>query len=106
MKEAGDLLLQLSRMPGLTHLSRTLKELSLDFGRKIIPLHDHGRPKASQDSLIHLSEHRLRISVGLDRATLVVPSGKRSRLVFAFAGLLISADLIANPSAPWRVFHT
>ncbi len=78
MKEAGNLLLQLSCMPGLAHRRRVLKELSLDFGRKIVPLYDHCRPKASQNSLFHLSEHRLRISVGLDPATIVVLCGRRS----------------------------
>src|SRR3984893_10749500 len=45
VKKPGNQLLQLELTGRVIHRSSVLKELPLDFSRKIIPLHDHRRAK-------------------------------------------------------------
>jgi len=54
VKKACDLLLQLRRPARLAHGSGVFEELPLDGSRQIIPLQEHGRPKALQDALLSL----------------------------------------------------
>jgi hypothetical protein len=54
VKKACDLLLQLRRLARLTHGNGVFEKLLLDGGRQIIPLQEHGRPKALQDTLLSL----------------------------------------------------
>jgi hypothetical protein len=54
LKKASDLLLQLRRLARLTHGNGVLEKLPLDRSRQIIPLQEHGRPKALQDTLLSL----------------------------------------------------
>jgi hypothetical protein len=54
VKKARDLLLQLRRLACLTHANGVFEKLLLDGSRQIIPLQEHGRPKALQDTLLSL----------------------------------------------------
>lgn len=80
VKEAGDLLLQLRQMTRLTHTSRILEKAALDVSRKIVPLQDHRRAKASQDFFFFLGERSLCLLRGVPvrkrSSSLVVPARK------------------------------
>jgi len=52
MQNARDLLLQLRRPARLGHGDGVFEKLLLDRSRQIIPLQEHGRPKARQDTLL------------------------------------------------------
>jgi hypothetical protein len=54
VKKASDLLLQLRRLARLAHGNGVFEKLPLDGSRQIIPLQEHGRPKALQDTLLSL----------------------------------------------------
>jgi hypothetical protein len=56
VKKPGNQLLQLELTGRVIHRSSVLKELPLDFSRKIIPLHDHRRAKTSQHALFSCTE--------------------------------------------------
>ena len=51
VKKPSNQLLQLELTGQVIHSSSILKELPLDFSRKIIPLHDHRRAKTPQHVL-------------------------------------------------------
>jgi hypothetical protein len=50
VKEASDLLLEFRRLPRLAHGNGVFEKVPLDGSRQIIPLQEHGRPKALQDT--------------------------------------------------------
>jgi hypothetical protein len=52
VKKARDLLLQLRRLVRVSHADGVLEKLLLEGSRQIIPLQEHGRPKAPQDTLL------------------------------------------------------
>ena len=54
VKKVRDLLLQLRRLARITHGNGVFEKLLLDGSRQIIPLQEHGRPKALQDTLLSL----------------------------------------------------
>jgi hypothetical protein len=56
VKKPGNQLLQLELTGRVIHRCSVLKELPLDFSRKIIPLHDHRRAKAPQHALFNCME--------------------------------------------------
>ena len=56
VKKARDLLLQFRRVARLTHGNGVFEKLPLDGYRQIIPLQEHRRPKALQDTLLFLRE--------------------------------------------------
>ena len=56
VKESSNLLLQLELTSRATHRSGVIKELPLDFSRKIIPLHDHGCAEKPQHTLFNRME--------------------------------------------------
>ena len=52
VKESGDLTLQLSCVFQLTHGTRMFKKFALDFGGKIVPLHEDCGAEAPQNMLL------------------------------------------------------
>jgi hypothetical protein len=54
VKKARDLLFQLRRLARLSHGNGVLEKLPLDRSGQIIPLQEHGRAKALQDTLLSL----------------------------------------------------
>jgi hypothetical protein len=54
VKETRDPFLQLRCLACLGHADGVLEKLLLDRSREIIPLQEHGRPKALQDTLLAL----------------------------------------------------
>jgi len=80
VKKAGDLFLELRHMMRRSHRRRILKKAALDVSRKIVPLQDHRRAKASQDVFFFLGERSLCLLRGVlvrKRSTsLVVPARK------------------------------
>ena len=52
VQEAGDQALELGGLPRLSHGNGVIKELVLDVGRQIIPLHDDRSAQAAQKVLI------------------------------------------------------
>jgi hypothetical protein len=54
VKKASDLLLQLRGPARLAHGNGVFEKLPLDRSRQIIPLQEHRRPKAPQDTLLFL----------------------------------------------------
>ena len=56
VKKPSNLLLQLELTSRVTHRSGVIKELPLDFSRKIIPLHDHGCAEKPQHTLFNRME--------------------------------------------------
>jgi hypothetical protein len=54
VKETRDPLFQLRCLACFGHAAGVLEKLLLDPGRQIIPLQEHGRSKAAQDTLLPL----------------------------------------------------
>lgn len=92
MKEAGDLLLELRHMTRLGHRSRVLEKAALDVSRKIVPLQDHRRAKASQDVFFFLGERSLCLLRG-------APVRKRS------SSLVVPARKLVAPGGPVSWTH-
>ena len=63
VKKPGNQLLQLELTGRVIHRSSVLKELPLDFSRKIIPLHDHRRAKTPQHALFSCMECQSRSKI-------------------------------------------
>jgi hypothetical protein len=59
VKKPSNLLLQFELTGRVTHRSGVIKELPLDFSRKIIPLHDHGCAEKPQHTLFDRMEYQI-----------------------------------------------
>jgi len=80
VKESSDLTLQLSSVFQfqLTHGTRMFKKFALDFGGKIVPLHEDCGAEAPQNMLLFVSEGYQFIAIflrcALWSAALVIPA--------------------------------
>jgi hypothetical protein len=78
VKESSDLTLQLSSGCQLTHGTRMFKKFALDFGGKIVPLHEDCGAEAPQNMLLFVSEGYQFIAIflrwALWSAALVIPA--------------------------------
>ena len=89
VQETGDQVLEVGRLTQPSHGNGVIKELVLDIGGQIIPLHDDGGTQAPQNMLLFLAERDQGIAIflrgTLGGAALVVPAGEGLGSAWAFA---------------------
>jgi hypothetical protein len=96
VKESSDLTLQLSSVFQfqLTHGTRMFKKFALDFGGKIVPLHEDCGAEAPQNMLLFVSEGYQFIARDEDlRPADRCGSSGRGGRVFAHLRRLLRADM-------------
>jgi hypothetical protein len=105
VQEAGDQALELGCLPRLAHGNGVIKELVLDVGRQIIPLHDDRSAQAAQNAFLFLAKRDQGIAAfqrrALGGAALVVPAGEGLGSARAFAdtvGHLRASGLLITQS--------